>query len=133
MNFVFFKHKTANEMRISDWIQTCALPISLPDLRHRGGHHRRRDFGPDALRTHGAGRPVSGDLVRRRFVRRGAAPLERAHHRARPHHGLLHGHASDHRRLPHLLPPPPHPRPGHPLPPPPHHHLPPPPPPPPPP
>src|SRR3546814_2188284 len=26
---VFFKKKTANEMRISEWIQTCTLPISL--------------------------------------------------------------------------------------------------------
>src|SRR3546814_10503512 len=26
--FFFFKQKTAYEMRISDWIQTCALPIS---------------------------------------------------------------------------------------------------------
>src|SRR3546814_5051655 len=25
--FFFFKQKTAYEMRISDWIQTCALPI----------------------------------------------------------------------------------------------------------
>src|SRR3546814_14763961 len=28
MCFFFFKQKTAYEMRISDWIQTCALPIS---------------------------------------------------------------------------------------------------------
>src|SRR3546814_1674022 len=27
--FFFFKQKTAYEMRISDWSQTCALPISL--------------------------------------------------------------------------------------------------------
>src|SRR3546814_3724501 len=27
--FFFFKQKTAYEMRISDWIQTCALPISV--------------------------------------------------------------------------------------------------------
>src|SRR3546814_2769910 len=27
--FCFFKQKTAYEMRISDWSQTCALPISL--------------------------------------------------------------------------------------------------------
>src|SRR3546814_3735041 len=26
--FFFFKQKTAYEMRISDWVQTCALPIS---------------------------------------------------------------------------------------------------------
>src|SRR3546814_2903290 len=26
-SFFFFKQKTAYEMRISDWIQTCALPI----------------------------------------------------------------------------------------------------------
>src|SRR3546814_4097967 len=29
--FFFFKQKTAYEMRISDWIQTCALPISYLD------------------------------------------------------------------------------------------------------
>src|SRR3546814_1101939 len=28
--FFFFKQKTAYEMRISDWSQTCALPISPP-------------------------------------------------------------------------------------------------------
>src|SRR3546814_17189087 len=28
--FFFFKQKTAYEMRISDGVQTCALPISLP-------------------------------------------------------------------------------------------------------
>src|SRR3546814_19522087 len=28
MMFFFFKQKTAYEMRISDWSQTCALPIS---------------------------------------------------------------------------------------------------------
>src|SRR3546814_19604106 len=28
--FFFFKQKTAYEMRISDWSQTCALPISKP-------------------------------------------------------------------------------------------------------
>src|SRR3546814_1854609 len=27
--FFFFKQKTAYEMRISDWSQTCALPISV--------------------------------------------------------------------------------------------------------
>src|SRR3546814_450082 len=32
--FFFFKQKTAYEMRISDWIQTCALPICrVPMLR----------------------------------------------------------------------------------------------------
>src|SRR3546814_15850446 len=28
IGFVFFKQKTAYEMRISDWSQTCTLPIS---------------------------------------------------------------------------------------------------------
>src|SRR3546814_2375341 len=28
MSFFFFKQKTAYELRISDWSQTCALPIS---------------------------------------------------------------------------------------------------------
>src|SRR3546814_3726859 len=53
VSFFFFKQKTAYEMRISDWIQTCALPISdlralelgsvlhLQGRRDRG--HRRRD------------------------------------------------------------------------------------------
>src|SRR3546814_7699929 len=36
--FFFFKQKTAYEMRISDWSQTCALPISL--LRAGGDQHR---------------------------------------------------------------------------------------------
>src|SRR3546814_2696620 len=27
--FFFFKQKTAYEMRISDWVQTCALPICI--------------------------------------------------------------------------------------------------------
>src|SRR3546814_2165921 len=31
----FFKQKTAYEMRISDWSQTCALPIYIGE-RHRG-------------------------------------------------------------------------------------------------
>src|SRR3546814_7171944 len=29
MCYFFFKQKTAYEVRISDWIQTCALPISF--------------------------------------------------------------------------------------------------------
>src|SRR3546814_8212944 len=33
-SFFFFKQKTAYEMRISDWVQTCALPIFL---RGEGG------------------------------------------------------------------------------------------------
>src|SRR3546814_9031627 len=36
MVFFFFKQKTAYEMRISDWSQTCALPISRNALK-RGG------------------------------------------------------------------------------------------------
>src|SRR3546814_6990433 len=28
--FIFFKQKTSYEMRIRDWIQTCALPIFTP-------------------------------------------------------------------------------------------------------
>src|SRR3546814_10045836 len=28
VSFFFFNHKTAYEVRISDWSQTCALPIS---------------------------------------------------------------------------------------------------------
>ena len=35
--------------------------------------------------------------------RRGAPPLERADHRPRPDHGLLHGHAGDDRRLRQLV------------------------------
>src|SRR3546814_4722142 len=31
--FFFFKQKTAYEMRISDGVQTCALPISMPAFR----------------------------------------------------------------------------------------------------
>src|SRR3546814_16696645 len=30
LSFCFFKQKTAYEMRISDWIHTCALPIYWP-------------------------------------------------------------------------------------------------------
>src|SRR3546814_1907890 len=33
--FLFFKQKTAYEMRISDWSQTCALPISAAVLKRR--------------------------------------------------------------------------------------------------
>src|SRR3546814_9036915 len=33
VSFFFFKQKTAYEMRISDWIQTCALPIYKDDIR----------------------------------------------------------------------------------------------------
>src|SRR3546814_4266237 len=59
--FVFFKQKTAYEMRISDWSSTCALPICeeqiLGDLLRNGGcpdrttamsqvrDHRRDDAG----------------------------------------------------------------------------------------
>jgi hypothetical protein len=35
--------------------------------------------------------------------RRGLSPVERADHRARPDHGVLHGHARDHRRLRQLV------------------------------
>src|SRR3546814_8075816 len=38
--FFFVKQKTAYEMRISDWVQTCALPISARPgvgIRGRGG------------------------------------------------------------------------------------------------
>src|SRR3546814_7859179 len=33
--FFFFKQKTAYEMRISDWVQTCALPIFRDEARQR--------------------------------------------------------------------------------------------------
>src|SRR3546814_7478807 len=53
--FFFFKQKTAYEMRISDWIQTCALPIwSAIDqaLGHdEGWHHvvERRELAVPVL------------------------------------------------------------------------------------
>src|SRR3546814_4106467 len=42
MMFFFFKQKTAYEMRISDWSQTCALPIS--SILHRGRLHVELDL-----------------------------------------------------------------------------------------
>ncbi|MCI1757025.1 MAG: hypothetical protein LKM31_15345 [Sphingobium sp.] len=55
-----------------------------------------------------AGHPVSPDLGAdagwpRRRHRPGLSPVERAHHRARPDHGVLHGDARDHRRLRQLV------------------------------
>src|SRR3546814_4028050 len=44
--FIFFllKHKTAYEMRISEWSSTCALPISFETAVARGrGHVRLRN------------------------------------------------------------------------------------------
>src|SRR3546814_2891630 len=37
MYFFFYKQKTAYEMRISDWIQTCALPIYSSSKVDAGG------------------------------------------------------------------------------------------------
>src|SRR3546814_6218145 len=62
----FFKQKTAYEMRISDWVQTCALPIFA--------HHRDRllgleiAYGVDLLIGHQvAPRLVDPDFGRDRF------------------------------------------------------------------
>src|SRR3546814_14991876 len=55
----FFKQKTAYEMRISDWSQTCALPIWEPQAllaRDQCGRYRGLDGGRvvgDTV-THGA-------------------------------------------------------------------------------
>src|SRR3546814_16632925 len=48
--FFFFKQKTAYEMRISDWVQTCALPIYQTGSRWQ-------------VRTgEGSGRPSLGQM-----------------------------------------------------------------------
>src|SRR3546814_6283356 len=47
--FFFFKQKTAYEMRISDWSQTCALPI----CRDRNGAAPRRDAATAPHRPNG--------------------------------------------------------------------------------
>src|SRR3546814_6241655 len=41
----FFKQKTAYEMRISDWSQTCALPIWVVLVAAGGREQRGRRFG----------------------------------------------------------------------------------------
>ena len=80
---------------------------ALFDLRDHGGGHRRRHFRPDALGAGRAGRAASAGLgggARRRLdVRRSQPFLERADHRPRPDHGLLHGHAGDDRRVRQLV------------------------------
>ncbi len=48
-------------------------------------------------------RQVVLDLCGETGIRPGAAHVERADHRARPDHGLLHGHAGDDRRLRQLV------------------------------
>src|SRR3546814_6551222 len=53
--FLFFKQKTAYEMRISDWIQTCALPIwSSPTIYATGFRrdHWIRALGGPARQSH---------------------------------------------------------------------------------
>ena len=63
--------------------------------------------GDHARRADAPRHPVSqqGLAARRRHrkLRRMGAPLERADHRPRPDHGLLHGHAGDDRRLRQLV------------------------------
>src|SRR3546814_20403055 len=67
--FFFFKQKTAYEMRISDGVQTCALPISRLLVRAVGGVHEPSDHRPAGVAA-GAGRHdlrgrrAAGGLVR---------------------------------------------------------------------
>ena len=73
------------------------------------GDHRRRDLGPDARRARAAGHPVSrrpgraSATAARQTLDQALASVERADHRARPDHGVLHGHAGDDRRLRQLV------------------------------
>ena len=71
---------------------------AVPDLRDHRRPDRRRLLGLHAHGAAGAGHPV---FRHRRRARRPA--LERGHHRARPDHDLLHGHAGDDRRLRQLV------------------------------
>src|SRR3546814_6601226 len=64
MVFFFVKQKTAYEMRISDWIQTCALPIWLAEQRdplagldHQDGQCEREQVSPLTLLRQSAVRP----------------------------------------------------------------------------
>src|SRR3546814_4516881 len=51
MSFVFFKQKTAYEMRISDGVQTCALPI-LGDFPSVAGRELPRGTRDPSARPH---------------------------------------------------------------------------------
>src|SRR3546814_3784082 len=65
----FFKQKTAYEMRISNWVQTCALPIYLREGWHGSGHgdapkescsaSRSASTRPDSCRARMNGGPPS--------------------------------------------------------------------------
>src|SRR3546814_5640001 len=60
--FFFFKQKTAYEMRISDWVQTCALPIS-PQHQARKSQAAAEFEGAlagDVVRGHGFGQQAPG-------------------------------------------------------------------------
>src|SRR3546814_1907860 len=77
LSFLFFKQKTAYEMRISDWSQTCALPI-YPDAVPAG------KCAKAALTHLGVWRGVAAKVAPAENVRaamalveRGAAPLDR--------------------------------------------------------
>src|SRR3546814_14101454 len=69
--FFFFKQKTEYEMRISDGVQTCALPIS----RRPGGRRRLRCCRPCGGRCRGgAGSAGARDAARPAATPRSGAP-----------------------------------------------------------
>src|SRR3546814_3795784 len=79
--FFFFKQKTAYEMRISDWIQTCALPI-LQHVEPVG-----RVFGIE----------LRGQRIDRRL---GQSPADAAEQHARPDEPIdCHAGRSEERRV----------------------------------
>src|SRR3546814_16787523 len=102
--FFFFKQKTAYEMRISDWVQTCALPIYARDGQGDDGHRRGRrrrsrarggaegDRQPAARRRVDVGRQGRHRIDRRRRGhatdggRRGRDPYARTGRARREHH-----------------------------------------------
>src|SRR3546814_10814260 len=64
----FVKQETAYEMRISDWSQTCALPISV--------HHGMRETGPEVERARARARHADPGAAER-------AAVGMRHHRRR--------------------------------------------------
>src|SRR3546814_7900532 len=89
----FFKQKTAYEMRISDWSQTCALPIWVVLVAAGGLEQRGRRFGGlgigAAFEQEARKPPVAGGAG---HAQRGQAiVVERGHLRGRV--AQQHGHA----------------------------------------
>src|SRR3546814_19975488 len=85
MLFFFFKQKTAYEMRISDWVQTCALPIcrvagleraiGIDDLRIDPEERPDRAAGFERVRARQRGDHVPAGLGLPPGIDDRAAPL----------------------------------------------------------